>query len=170
MHDVAYQSVFYGKAYSLPPMRLSIAGGTLLGATASSEADCRILLAEHINLERSSPHNGSFLFFIAFLSDNFTNYYQSLSHCDTNAMRFSVQILPLAAALWLGGFASAQDPNCAPGGNFDLSKFNLQLPVGTSSNPNSPRTISSGDLQGCGGWSDRSYFFTSSSGSLIMKV
>jgi hypothetical protein len=63
---------------------------------------------------------------------------------------------------------AALDASCAPGGNFDLSRWSLQLPIGS---PGSPTTISSGQLQGCDGWSDPDYFFTESSdGALVMKV
>ncbi|KAH8887186.1 polysaccharide lyase family 7 protein [Thozetella sp. PMI_491] len=60
------------------------------------------------------------------------------------------------------------NPSCAPGGNFDLSHWSLQLPIGS---PGSPTTISSGQLQGCSGWQNFDYFFTESGdGALVMKV
>lgn len=68
------------------------------------------------------------------------------------------------------GAASALDPSCAPGGNFDLSKWSLQLPIG---NPGSPTTIPASQLQGCSGYQDpgHHYFFTESGdGALVMKV
>jgi Alginate lyase len=64
----------------------------------------------------------------------------------------------------------ALNPSCAPGGNFDLSIWSLQLPTGSSGHPD---TISSGDLEGCSGYQDsgHNYFFTESSdGALVMKV
>ncbi|KAI9752119.1 MAG: hypothetical protein M4579_005757 [Chaenotheca gracillima] len=64
----------------------------------------------------------------------------------------------------------ALDPSCRPGGNFDLSPWKLQLPIGSSG---SPTTISSSELQGCQGYQDpsRQYFFTESGdGALVMKV
>lgn len=62
----------------------------------------------------------------------------------------------------------ALDPACSPGGNFDLSIWNLQLPIGS---PGHPTTKSPNDLQGCGGWEDPAYFFTDSGdGALVMKV
>lgn len=64
-------------------------------------------------------------------------------------------------------FARALDPTCAPGGNFDLSVFNLQLPTGS---PGKVDQISASKLKGCSGWQDKKHFFTSSSGSLVMKV
>lgn len=54
------------------------------------------------------------------------------------------------------GSAAAADPNKAPGGNFDLSVWQLQEPVGS---PGSPTTISSSRLQGANGFQD-SYFYT----------
>lgn len=51
------------------------------------------------------------------------------------------------------------DTGVAPGGNFDLSVWELQEPVGS---PGSPTTISSSRLQGAGGYQD-AYFFTDGS-------
>ncbi len=48
------------------------------------------------------------------------------------------------------------DPTVAPGGNFDLSVWELQEPVGS---PGSPTTIPSSELQGADGYQD-SYFYT----------
>ncbi|KAJ5167929.1 alginate lyase 2 [Penicillium canariense] len=60
------------------------------------------------------------------------------------------------------------DPKCAPGGNFNLEYWNLQLPTGST---HSPDTISSKALQGCSGYEDSSLFYTESSdGALVMKV
>lgn len=59
------------------------------------------------------------------------------------------------------------NPSCAPGGNFDLGTFDLQLPTGSSGKVDQ---ISSTKLSGCDGWSSPEYFFTSSSGALVMKV
>jgi hypothetical protein len=61
----------------------------------------------------------------------------------------------------------ALDSGCSAGGSFDLSLWDLQLPIGSAG---SPETISSGSLEGCGGWSNSDYFFTGSNGSLVMKV
>ena len=58
-----------------------------------------------------------------------------------------------------GGDAEAPgslDPGLAPGGNFDLSVWELQEPVGS---PGSPTTISPAQLQGPNGFHD-AYFFT----------
>lgn len=75
----------------------------------------------------------------------------------------------LAFALWLTT-AAALDPSCAPGGNFDLSKFFLQLPSGST---NKPDQISSSQLEGCNGYQDpgHKYFFTESGdGAMVMKA
>src|SRR6266550_3181194 len=62
----------------------------------------------------------------------------------------------------------ALNPSCAPGGNFDLSYWDLQLPSGTTGHPT---TISSSSLQGCNGYQNDRYFFTDSGdGTLVMKV
>ncbi|KAJ4984689.1 hypothetical protein SVAN01_09803 [Stagonosporopsis vannaccii] len=63
--------------------------------------------------------------------------------------------------------ASGNDRSCAPGGNFDLTRFNLQLPTGSSGKVDQ---IPSTKLSGCNGWSSPEYFYTSSSGALVMKV
>ncbi|MFI1532982.1 polysaccharide lyase family 7 protein [Streptomyces anandii] len=54
------------------------------------------------------------------------------------------------------GSAGAADPKVAPGGNFDLSTWQLQEPVGS---PGSPTTIPSSRLQGAHGYQD-AYFHT----------
>ncbi|KAB8229478.1 polysaccharide lyase family 7 protein [Aspergillus alliaceus] len=51
----------------------------------------------------------------------------------------------------------ALDPKCAPGGNFDLSYWNLQLPTGESGHPT---TITASKLKGCKGYQDSSVFYT----------
>jgi hypothetical protein len=50
----------------------------------------------------------------------------------------------------------ALNPGVAPGGNFDLSRWELQLPTGSAG---SPTTISPAKLAGSNGFTD-SYFFT----------
>ncbi|MFG2937390.1 polysaccharide lyase family 7 protein [Streptomyces sp. NPDC048282] len=64
--------------------------------------------------------------------------------------------LALALTVLLGGSADAANPNVAPGGNFDLSIWQLQEPVGS---PGSPTTIPSSRLQGANGYQD-AYFST----------
>jgi hypothetical protein len=64
----------------------------------------------------------------------------------------------------------ALNPSCAPGGNFDLSIWDLQLPIGSAGDPT---TISNTALEGCSGYQDpgHHYFFTESGdGALVMKV
>jgi hypothetical protein len=67
---------------------------------------------------------------------------------------------PLPPA-WLSpaGTAGGLDASVAPGGNFDLSDWQLQLPTGS---PGSPTTISPDQLSGDGGFQD-AYFSTGSS-------
>ncbi|KAL1844628.1 hypothetical protein VTK73DRAFT_2146 [Phialemonium thermophilum] len=60
----------------------------------------------------------------------------------------------------------ALNPGCAPGDNFDLSKWNLQLPVGN----NGPTTIGPGQLEGCSGFQDQFFFTANGDGSLVMTV
>lgn len=67
--------------------------------------------------------------------------------------------------------AAALDPSCAPGGNFDLTVWELELPIGPSQGD--PTTISSSQLQNCSGYQDpgHQYFFTESGdGALVMKA
>ncbi|KAM4064922.1 alginate lyase domain-containing protein [Hirsutella rhossiliensis] len=53
--------------------------------------------------------------------------------------------------------------NCAPGGNFDLGAWNLQLPTGS----NGFDVVRSKDLQGCEGYSDQYFSTDSSSGTMV---
>lgn len=75
--------------------------------------------------------------------------------------------LVFSRAIW------ALNPSCAPGGNFDLSKWTLQLPTGS---PGHPDNKTSSQLEGCNGYQDKQgsgshYFFTESGdGALVMKV
>jgi hypothetical protein len=63
--------------------------------------------------------------------------------------------------------AAALNPSCNPGGNFDLSKWNLQLPTG---NPGSPSTIPPSQLQGCSGYSSGVFYTDGNNGELVMTV
>ncbi len=77
-----------------------------------------------------------------------------------------ISSLTLLASL---GIAGALNPSCAPGGNFDLSKWELQLPIGNGS----PQIIPPDQLVGCNGYQDAGhhYFFTESGdGALVMKA
>lgn len=60
--------------------------------------------------------------------------------------------------------SDALRPDCAPGGNFDLRAWNLQLPTGSSKID----VVKSKDLQGCRGYSDQYFFTNSSSGAMVM--
>ncbi|KAH6644066.1 alginate lyase 2 [Boeremia exigua] len=71
------------------------------------------------------------------------------------------------AAPFPGASTNANDPSCAPGGNFDLKSFNLQLPTGSAGKVDQ---ITGSKLSGCDGWSSSKYFYTSPSGALVMKV
>ncbi|ESZ98730.1 Polysaccharide Lyase family 7 protein [Sclerotinia borealis F-4128] len=71
-------------------------------------------------------------------------------------------------ALSTGIASSKLQSTCAPGGNIDLSKWTLQLPIGTTGHPES---ISGSKLSGCDGYKQADYFFTSpTDGSVVMKV
>jgi hypothetical protein len=54
-------------------------------------------------------------------------------------------------------FAATLRTDVAPGGNFDLSVWELQLPIGS---PGSPTTIPSSQLRGAGGYTNPAYFWT----------
>ncbi|QSZ33668.1 hypothetical protein DSL72_005236 [Monilinia vaccinii-corymbosi] len=59
-------------------------------------------------------------------------------------------------------------PTCAPGGNIDLSKWTLQLPIGSQGQPDS---VAGSKLSGCSGYTQKEYFFTSpTDGSVVMRV
>ncbi|KAL6850988.1 hypothetical protein ACO1O0_008114 [Amphichorda felina] len=58
------------------------------------------------------------------------------------------------AALSCMPLALVNAADCAPGGNFDLSYWSLQLPTGDGSMD----TIRSKDLQGCDGYSDEHFY------------
>ncbi|KFY42181.1 hypothetical protein V494_02546 [Pseudogymnoascus sp. VKM F-4513 (FW-928)] len=61
--------------------------------------------------------------------------------------------------------AALADPDCAPGGNFDLSFWSLQLPTGDSG---TFTTIKSADLQGCSGYQDINFSTDKSSGAIVL--
>lgn len=75
-------------------------------------------------------------------------------------------ILLLAAAVAVVAVPAAlADPNCAPGGNFDLSFWSLQLPTGPAG---TLTTIKSADLQGCSGYQDSNFSTDKSSGAIVL--
>lgn len=83
------------------------------------------------------------------------------------ALKSDISLLALALCL---SAASALNPSCAPGGNFDLNKFVLQLPSGST---NHPDQIPASQLNGCNGYQDpgHKYFFTESGdGAMVMKA
>ncbi|CAI7567907.1 unnamed protein product [Penicillium pancosmium] len=61
----------------------------------------------------------------------------------------------------------SQTSACAPGGTFDLSKWELQLPTGSDGSPDS---VSTSKLQGCDGYQSEYFFASSDDSSLVMKV
>lgn len=81
-------------------------------------------------------------------------------------------LVPKTALLALALCASdalALDPKCAPGGNFNLNPFVLQLPSGSAGKPDQ---IPASRLNGCGGFQDNKYFFTDGNGdgAMVMKA
>ncbi|MBY8882880.1 polysaccharide lyase family 7 protein [Actinacidiphila acidipaludis] len=80
-------------------------------------------------------------------------------------MKTRIRRLALAGSIGIAGTlgllgtdAGAATPGIAPGGNFNLSVWELQLPTGS---PGSPTTIPSSQLQGANGFQD-DYFYTDS--------
>src|SRR5262249_41125114 len=61
------------------------------------------------------------------------------------------------------GGGTSLNPNVAPGGNFDLSLWELQEPVGS---PGAPRTIPPSQLAGANGFQDAYFFTDSTDGSM----
>jgi hypothetical protein len=90
-------------------------------------------------------------------------------------MFFKMLSLMLGSLFFQASFAGilqprGLNPKCAPGGNFDLSLFTLELPVGSVNNP---QQIQASSLESCSGYQDpgHHYFFTESGdGALVMKV
>jgi hypothetical protein len=62
-----------------------------------------------------------------------------------------------AATATVATVAATLDPTVAPGGNFNLSVWSLQLPIGETS---SPTTISPARLKGPNGYTNPAYFWT----------
>lgn len=82
------------------------------------------------------------------------------------------RLFPLAVAVTASLFAgqigstaatSAVGPNVAPGGNFDLSLWELQLPIGSA---NSPTTIPPAQLEGPNGFQDKYFYTDTTDGSM----
>jgi hypothetical protein len=66
----------------------------------------------------------------------------------------STAITPTAAT---AAAATTLNPSVAPGGNFNLSVWELQLPIGS---PGSPTTILPSQLEGASGYQNPAYFWT----------
>lgn len=68
--------------------------------------------------------------------------------------------------------SAALTPSCAPGGNFDLSVWELQLPSGPTSSPGSLTTISPSTLgTTCSGYEDFDWFFgESGDGAMVSNL
>lgn len=81
----------------------------------------------------------------------------------TTSLRQILTLLPLT----LPGLALALDPKCAPGGNFDMSTWNLQLPTGSDG---SIDMIPSKNLQSCTGYTGPSFFTDKSSGQIVLTA
>ena len=64
---------------------------------------------------------------------------------------------PGVAGITKAQAATTLNPGVAPGGNFDLSVWELQLPVGS---PGSPTTIPPSQLEGASGYQNPAYFWT----------
>ena len=95
-------------------------------------------------------------------------------HCFSPSLRARYRKMILKSALTAVVLclaveeAAALDPKCAPGGNFDLSYWNLQLPTGKTGHP---ATKTPSQLKGCDGYQEPGVFYTDSKdGALVMKV
>ena len=83
---------------------------------------------------------------------------------------FLLASLSMTTVLGQNPVVSALDPKCAPGGNFDLTKWELQLPIGDGT----PKIVPPDQLAGCeNGYQDpgHKYFFTESGdAAMVMKA
>lgn len=69
----------------------------------------------------------------------------------------SIPLVPASTAASPAAVSPALRTDVPPGGNFDLSVWELQLPIGS---PGSPTTIPPSQLQGDSGYSNPAYFWT----------
>ncbi|KAF2195277.1 polysaccharide lyase family 7 protein [Zopfia rhizophila CBS 207.26] len=76
-------------------------------------------------------------------------------------------LVPTLAAPVEPNITAELNPSCAPGGNFDLSRWNLQLPSGKQGHVD---TIQPAKLKSCDGYKDKYFFTDSKNGALVMKV
>lgn len=74
-----------------------------------------------------------------------------------------IGIASTASAATTPRLAPALSTSVAPGGNFDLSRWELQLPIGS---PGSPTTISPTQLEGSKGFTDKYFFTNKTDGSM----
>jgi hypothetical protein len=79
------------------------------------------------------------------------------------ALGIGLGALALALLSSPASAAPALNPGSAPGGNFNLSVWELQEPVGS---PGSPTTISSSRLQGANGYQDKYFYTNKTDGSM----
>jgi hypothetical protein len=67
--------------------------------------------------------------------------------------------------------AAQLNPACAPGGNFDLNIWQLEMPTPRPNQPSLPDVITSSRLVGCQGYQSNPYFYTDSKdGAMVMYV
>ena len=81
-------------------------------------------------------------------------------HGRTGWKSLAVATAMAATVIGAGGASAAPaslDPTVPPGGNFNLSVWELQLPIGS---PGSPTTIPPSQLKGAGGYTNPAYFWT----------
>lgn len=79
----------------------------------------------------------------------------------------SLLLLCLSLSLSQVQVQAAPNPSCAPGGNFDMSPWNLQLPTGSSG---SVDTIKSKALQGCKGYTGATFYTDKSTVQIVLTA
>ncbi|OAQ67844.1 polysaccharide lyase family 7 [Pochonia chlamydosporia 170] len=79
----------------------------------------------------------------------------------------AVQSLLRTTLISLPLILAAPNPSCAPGGNFDLSVWSLQLPTGSEG---SVDTIKSQELQGCDGFTGPTFFSDNPTGQIVLTA
>lgn len=161
--------------------------GTLLGKTAIIDSNGRLYISVVVSLPKAVS---SSLILFHFAARNYS--YILSSHSSTtlvqkttfteNSFIYTMSFIAKSTLFFVLGltlaaptpmtpasiFARDLDTTCAPGGNFDLAPFNLQLPTGADHKPDQ---IKGDKLVGCEGHSDIEHFFTSpDDGALVFKV
>ncbi|KAI1201357.1 polysaccharide lyase family 7 protein [Nemania serpens] len=71
----------------------------------------------------------------------------------------------LLSLLLLPLISTALDPSCSPGGNFDLTSWNLQLPTGSAG---SVDTIRASALKGCAGYKGPTFFTDPKTSAIVL--